>query len=310
MAIRYTPKGGKKQPTSQPAPKPSTAERKARAGKTPRAARKSRAVTKTTVHALASLTPSNVTIEEIHQLNTLEEFRNAGMVILRRTVDAVIWFAELLWEGKKRLAPEEFEQLQRDLSVASTTAVQYITTAKSERIRKLRDDESVTLPPAAHTLYLLASMSDDEYKAFLKEHAISKDLTTTEVRTFRVAFKEKAELAHLPKTTKAAEQQATQEAADEATAPVEAGADPHEFAQAPEISESAPGETVQQGGYALFQELAQGILEIPLDDIRGSFEGIDADEAEKRFRFTTEVTEHLAQVHALVADLQFAISNP
>lgn len=310
MAIRYTPKGGKKGPTLQPAPKPSSAKRKERAVKPSRSPRKrpGREVAQT-AHSLVSLAPSNVTIEEIHQLGTLEEFRRAGMIILRRTVDAVIWFAELIWQGKQRLTPEEFEQLQRDLSVASTTAVQYIATAKSERIRKLREDESVTLPAAAHTLYLIASMDDAEYKAFLKEHTIDKELTTTQVRTFRVAYKERAELAHLPKTTRAAEQQATQEAANEATAPVEEGSDPHEFTQAPEVSEGGLGEQAQ-GGYALLEELATSILEISDDDIRATFDGINAEEAEKRYRFVTEFTERLAQVHALVADLQFAISNP
>jgi hypothetical protein len=310
MAIRYAPKGARKskeRAATRPAPKPSRA-------KPMRASRKRPALPAAIhTHSLVSLQPFQVTLEEIGKLNTFAEFRQAGFVILRRSVDAVIWFAELLWQGKQRLTPDEFEQLQRDLQVAATTASQYVTTAKSERIRKLREDDA-DLPAAAHTLYLLASLSDAEYKAFLKEHKITKDLTVTEIRQFRTLFKERAELAHLPKTTRAAEQQATEEAANEATAPIEEGADPHEFAQAPEIMEGMrgePGEGSNPGdAYATFKELGEGILEISKEAIEESFHNIDADEAESRYAFVTSVTDHIADLHKLVSDLQFALSNP
>jgi hypothetical protein len=302
MAIRFAGKNAKPKPGSRPAPKPGTAKRKA--VRPPR--KRAGLATKAVEHALVSLQPPHTTtIEEIGKLNTLAEFQQAGLVIMRRTVDAHLWLAELIWQGKQRLTPEEFEQLQRNLSVAATTALQYITTAKSERIRKLRDQEA-DLPASAHTLYLLAAMDDAEYKAFLKDHHITKDLTTTEVRQFRVWFKDQAAIASLPKTTRAAQEKAAEDAANEATAPVEDGADPNEFAQAPEVGDEVRGED----GYATFKELGQGLLEITSDSIQESFRNIDADEAETRFAFTTKVAEHIADLHKLVSDLQFALSNP
>jgi hypothetical protein len=307
MAIRYAPKGKKLPQGGQPAPKPSTLKRKDK-----RAPRKRPVRAAPPKNALVSLQPYSTTVEEIHKLNTFDEFRIAGFAILRRTVDAVMWFAELLWQGKQRLTPDEFEQLQRDFSVASTTAVQYITTAKSERIRKLRKEEA-DLPAAAHTLYLLASMDDDEYAAFLKVHKVTKELTTTEVRHFRTEWKTRQELAHLPKTTAAAQQQATEEAAHEATAPVEPGADEHEFADAPEVGEGSEAfqrnTEVAGGGYPLFNELGESFLEISEDSISESFIGIDAEEAEKRFDFAKRLLDHVTTLHNLISDLQFSITN-
>jgi hypothetical protein len=300
MAIRIAAKGKEKQGIT-PHPKPSKAGKTTSSRKARKPPRPTGAGTR-----LVSLAPASQTMDEIHKLRTIDEFLQAGFMIMRRTVDAVIWFAELLWQAKQRLTPEEFDKLSDELSIAGTTAVQYITTARSERIRKLREQDA-DLPAGAHTLYLIASMDEDEYKNFTKLHKITKDLTTTDVRHFRAAWKEQKELAGRPKSTRAAELDAMDEAANEATAPVEEGADPHEFAEAPEVEE---GGTIEPSPFATFEELGLALLDIAPEAIRGSFEGVTPEEADRRFDLLNQMVSYIEKVHAIVSDAQFALANP
>lgn len=254
-------------------------------------------------------------IAAIKALKTFADFEKAGMVLLRRSTEAVFWFSHFLLRAKGVLTKEEFDQLGEKLSVAHSTAQQYIVTAQSERMAKLWKD-GADLPPNAHTLYLLASMSDDEFATFSQSHRIERDMPTSLVRAFRVEYKDRASIAHQPKTTRQATQAATEQAANEATAPVtgdDAHTDAGAFGDAPEAAEAngspnLPSDAAVRSTAALdtFKEIGQSLQSLDPKDISACLTDADASDY---LTFATQVAEHAEDIRKAISDAEWAIKN-
>lgn len=321
-AAKAAGKTGK--PNPKPAPKPSAAKRKTTIAEHPPNPKPDPRAGVTVAKAVVkNMTPKQVKAAmakpgnavalvngspPIASLRTYADFKEAGFAILRRSVEAVFHFADLLLQAKKHLSKEDFGRLSDELSVASSSASQYMTIAKSERLHKLRDG-GTDLPNTAHVLYLLASMDEDEFKAFAKKHDISHELETADVRQFRVDWKNRNGIAQLPKTTQQATTEATKETAAAVTAPVE-GADPGEFGGAP-TAETANGspKLPPTGTAALttFEELGEGILAITPDSLGDAI--LDVETAARMSSFSTRLVEHAELIRTKLADKEFDLQD-
>jgi hypothetical protein len=316
MAIKF----GKTQAAkakAKPAPKPSAAARKTPA---PLAGGKPKKRWKTAVErkkkgALAVQPTASVIAQlfdgseqAVSELRTLDDFMKAGHNFARRSVEAVFYFSALILAAKERLDKDDYVKFTDSMSLASSSASQYMTIARSERLRKLKE-AGKELPTTAHVLYLLASMDDDEYKAFTKEHKIDARLDTDDLRDFRTSWKDREKIAHLPKTTRQAAQEAAEEHTDAAVAPV-GDNDEGAFQAPPEADQPSGSPNMpepQNAALVTFRELGEGILAIKVEDMLASIHNVA--EAGEALGFATQLVEHVELIRTKFADHEFDLQD-
>lgn len=252
--------------------------------------------------------------EALPKLETFEEFRDAGLSLIRRSVESIMLQCKLMFHARDKLTTEDFNKLATEMHMARKTAEQYITIAKSERIEKLRKDKPEMLPNSSTILYLIASMDGSEWKEFQRAHKLEPELTAAEVRLFRQLYKAKQEIEHLPKTTAGAAARAAAEAAANATAPTDPNADENELAEAPEGDEAegsprlggafGKDEEAMQPPMDLLLELGDALMALKIDAIIDSMSE-NKDEAAAQLQRITNLAEYIERIRVAVSDKEF-----
>ncbi|MGP6511245.1 hypothetical protein, partial [Klebsiella pneumoniae] len=116
-------------------------------------------------------------------LKTVADFVQAGSIVWRRTVDSIFLMSRILDLAHDRLSRDDYQDLVTKLHMSDSSASQLRKITVNPRLVQLADS-GATLPASTHTLYLLSSMNDEDFKAFTSAHDLDADVRTEDVRKF------------------------------------------------------------------------------------------------------------------------------